>query len=412
MTTHQPKTFDESFASSLRAQYWHPTKNGNLQPRDITLKSGRKIWFLCPECNHDFDIIPKDITIRNRWCRFCANQQLCDNDSCELCYSKSFASSDKSQYWIYEMNNNIKPRDVFKSTGSSFWFKCIDCSHSFNAILNDISSGRWCPFCAKKRLCDEEHCPHCLEQSFASHPQSKYWHPNKNELTPRHIFKNSNNKFFFKCDICKHDFDARIKNISYHDTWCPYCTVTKMCNDTSCIHCHNKSFASSPFAKYWHMTKNTCTPRDVFLNCNDKFWFTCRNNHEFNTSLNKISSLGRWCPLCVNKTEALLLTYLQQQYPDVEYQKSFDWCKSASGRLCKFDFYLPRQNIIIELDGRQHFQQVSNWDSPEIIQANDQFKMDECKKHNIRVIRLLQEDVWNDRNDWKQYLHDCINLDN
>ena len=28
---------------------WHPTKNGDLRPRDITPGSGKKVWWLCEE---------------------------------------------------------------------------------------------------------------------------------------------------------------------------------------------------------------------------------------------------------------------------------------------------------------------------------------------------------------------------
>jgi very-short-patch-repair endonuclease len=27
---------------------WHPTKNGNLKPTDVTIGTGRKVWWICP----------------------------------------------------------------------------------------------------------------------------------------------------------------------------------------------------------------------------------------------------------------------------------------------------------------------------------------------------------------------------
>lgn len=38
---------------SLLAE-WHPTKNGNLQPSDISFGSGRKIWWQCKKCGHEW----------------------------------------------------------------------------------------------------------------------------------------------------------------------------------------------------------------------------------------------------------------------------------------------------------------------------------------------------------------------
>ncbi len=160
MTNRRPQTFEKSFASSHRAQFWHPTKNGDLQPRDIALNHSKKVWFLC-DCKHEFETTPHGITGRNRWCRYCSNQELCPDNDCKQCHDKSFASSDKAGYWEYSLNQNIKPRDVFLSASSRHFFKCHKCAHVFDAELNYISRGRWCPFCAHKRSCGDD-CQVCV----------------------------------------------------------------------------------------------------------------------------------------------------------------------------------------------------------------------------------------------------------
>ena len=33
---------------------WHPTKNRQLTPEDITYGSGKKVWWLCPN-NHEYE---------------------------------------------------------------------------------------------------------------------------------------------------------------------------------------------------------------------------------------------------------------------------------------------------------------------------------------------------------------------
>lgn len=35
------------------AKEWHPTKNGTLTPKDVTPKSGKKVWWLC-EKKHEW----------------------------------------------------------------------------------------------------------------------------------------------------------------------------------------------------------------------------------------------------------------------------------------------------------------------------------------------------------------------
>lgn len=115
---------------------------------------------------------------------------------------------------------------------------------------------------------------------------------------------------------------------------------------------------------------------------------------------------GYGCPLCVNKTEAKLYEKLLPIYPNLSRQFKEDWCKRK--KHLPFDFCIQEYKIIIELDGRQHFKQVSNWSSPDEQFENDKFK-EECANNNgYSVIRLLQHDVFYDTYDWIKELCDAI----
>jgi hypothetical protein len=50
-----------------------------------------------------------------------------------------------------------------------------------------------------------------------------------------------------------------------------------------------------------------------------------------------------------------------------------EWCKMKN-RL-RFDFCIPEINLIIEIDGAQHFRQVSDWKSPELQFIDDKFRL-------------------------------------
>jgi len=100
-------------------------------------------------------------------------------------------------------------------------------------------------------------------------------------------------------------------------------------------------------------------------------------------------------------SEAKLYKWLQENYSNIERQVKFNWCKKKV-----FDFKL--NNIIIELDGAQHFIQVSNWQSSKETQENDMYKMKKAIENGFSVIRLLQDDVYNDKNDWNILLKEHI----
>jgi very-short-patch-repair endonuclease len=121
---------------------------------------------------------------------------------------------------------------------------------------------------------------------------------------------------------------------------------------------------------------------------------------------NNIVCKKRWCNICTNKTEKKLYEYLSPLYPSIIKEFKRDWCKRINH--LPFDFCIEEHHIIIELDGRQHFIQVSNWDSPEQQQDNDKYKMQKANENGYSVIRIIQEDVLFDSYDWKTELQHNI----
>lgn len=324
----------------------------------------------------------------------------------EIPYERSFASSSKAQHWS-EKNGNVKPRDVYKSANKKFWFLCNICNHEFESSLNNVTNqGRWCSYCVNQKLCEDDNCTICFEKSFASHNKVQFW-SNKNKLNPRNVFINSNNKYLFNCSVCNHQFDTKLDKVN-KGNWCPYCSNTKLCNDENCNLCFQKSFMSHPQSKFWSKKNGNITPRNVFLNSHSKYWFDCNKcKNSFEKKLDKINTHNQWCPFCVNKTETKLYELLQPLYSSFERQFKVDWCKKQNN--LPFDFVIKDYKIIIELDGEQHFKQVSNWKSPEIVQERDIYKMKCANENGYSVIRLLQDDVWNDKYNWLDELKKSIN---
>ena len=82
-------------------------------------------------------------------------------------FEKSFASHPKSEFWSNK-NGKIKPREIRICSGKKYWFDCKTCNHNFECALNNISAGKWCPYCCKSntKLCDDINCVKCLNNSF------------------------------------------------------------------------------------------------------------------------------------------------------------------------------------------------------------------------------------------------------
>ena len=406
--------FNKSFATSDKAKYWNYTLNA-LFPRQITINSSIKYWFSCNDCYHNFQTRIYSITSGN-WCPYCAIpcQKLCDEKDCKICFDKSFASSNMTKYW--SKKNTDTPRQLTKCSDKKRWFECGECKHCFISFPGAISNGSWCPYCAGKKLCDKGECIVCNNRSFATSEKVKYW-STKNREAPHEVTISSSKKYWFDCSMCKHSFQSQLSNIT-RGGWCPYCAVPsrKLCGEKECVHCFDRSFASSEKAKYWSR-KNSVKPRDIMLSGGEKFWFDCGVcKHSFLSPLNGVKR-GNWCPLCKNKTEGKLKLFLSSLSEfTLTYQHKFDWCRSLeTKRPYPFDFLLQcgagetmetkelkSTNIIIELDGPQHFLQVSNWQSHDITRERDLYKSKLALENSYSVIRICQEDVFSDTIDWKK----------
>ncbi len=383
------------------------TKN-NINPINIFRKSQTKYIFECDICLHTFNKSLDKIYEDKNHCPYCATSSsvLCDDENCKFCYEKSFNSNPKAIYWSDK--NIIKPRHIMKKSSNKYWFNCPDCKHEFERPLCDIKNDSFCPYCAvpSKILCDDEKCKSCFTRSFASEAKLDYW-SEKNNISPRLVLKNSNKKYFFNCSDCKHEFSNTLDCVILLNQWCPFCGGNQLCQNNDCNYCYNRSFASNPKSIYWCPT-NKINPRQVFKASSNKYNFICNYcSKQFSSTIDHIHN-GSWCPYCYNKTEKTFYTKIKNIYKNLIHRFSVKWCKNI--KELPFDFVLPNDKIIIELDGGQHFKQVSNWKSPEETQKTDIYKMKCANLNGYSVIRILQLDVYYNKYDWIKEIINTIEL--
>lgn len=93
---------------------------------------------------------------------------------------------------------------------------------------------------------------------------------------------------------------------------------------------------------------------------------------------------------CLKSTgEALVVQVLQQLGIEFETQKSFVDCNNVLP--LKFDFYLPKMNIVIECQGQQHYEPIKIFGGEERFEQQikcDKIKEEWCKTNNIKLIKI------------------------
>lgn len=392
-------TFEKSFASNSKSEFWSSCKI--LLPRQVYKNSNKKFWFDCNKCYHEFECSLSKVNRDNRWCPYCANKKLCENVDCKTCFDKSFASHPKCVFW--STKNKLSVRNVFRNSNKSYWFHCKECDHTFETVLSRfIKMINNCLYCAipSQILCVDDKCKTCFEKSFASHPKSIYW-SERNESKPRENFKGSHKKYWFNCNKCNHCFEQSLEKILNQNSWCPYCCSAPktLCDNEDCKVCFEKSFSSHPKSIFWS-DKNDLKPRQVFKNSDKVIIFKCNICYnEFQVVLEQVSLRNCWCQHCCHKTELKLFEWLEEKYPNTKRQMKFEWSKTDKSYR-RYDFYIEELKLLIELDGRQHFIQVSDWKSPEETSVNDDAKNMLALTNGYNILRICQESVWYDREDW------------
>lgn len=129
-----------------------------------------------------------------------------------------------------------------------------------------------------------------------------------------------------------------------------------------------------------------------------KITFKCPNcGFEKQMSISAFVSYGFSCPQCsdgFSMGNKFMLNILEQLNMEYESEKRFNWCtyynkyknKQVTG---VYDFYIPINNLIIEMDGKQHKKENNkfklNLDEQKYI---DNKKDELAKIHNLNIIRI------------------------
>ena len=102
--------------------YWHPTKNQDITPSDVTLKSFRKVWWKCPKgVDHEWQncvryVVDKDGKFLG--CPFCKNKRV------SITNSLSTKCPEIAAQWHPTKNGSLLPSSVPYTSSKSVWWQC------------------------------------------------------------------------------------------------------------------------------------------------------------------------------------------------------------------------------------------------------------------------------------------------
>ncbi len=119
---------------------WHPTKNVNLTPYDVTYGTGKKVWWRCSK-GHEWEAAIKSRACDGTTCPYCANKKVCI-DNCLATISPELALE-----WHPTKNGNLTPYDVTYGSVKKVWWRCSK-GHEWKTALYTRAKGCGCPYCS------------------------------------------------------------------------------------------------------------------------------------------------------------------------------------------------------------------------------------------------------------------------
>ena len=266
------------------AKEWHPTKNGDLMPENLTAGSDKKIWWFKPyddpNTGNHFDF-EWQVRIAERLhgdgCPFLSNQALWKGYNDLQTTNPNLAAE-----WHPTKNGSLTPADVTAGSEQIVWWYLpyddpITGKHfdfEWQAGIDHRSLGNGCPYISNKAV-----WPGYNDLATTNPKLAMEWHPTKNGvMTPQNITAGANKKAWWYVpyddpQTGRHfDFEwAAFINSRSQGAGCPFLSNQAVWRG------YNDLATTNPeLAKEWHPTKNGCLlPEDVTAGANKKIWWLC-----------------------------------------------------------------------------------------------------------------------------------------
>ena len=255
--------------SSTASLLWHPTRNGDITPRDILAFSNKKFWWKCPKGeDHEWEAPPARIVEKQlnenkvaSGCPFCAGKRVSVTNSLANLFPEI------AKQWHPILNESISPNDITSGTNKRFWWKC---SEGLDHIWENSPASRThgkgnCPFCVGQRVS----VTNSLSTRFPEIAES--WHPTLNgDTSPEDIVSGSNKKFWWKCSVADDHVwqTSPMKRISGRK--CPCCAGKKIV-ESNCLATTHPELLDE-----WHPLKNGgLGPREIGSGSGKMIWWKC-----------------------------------------------------------------------------------------------------------------------------------------
>ena len=273
------------------SDFW--SKNNSQDPTQMTISGAKnnKFLWICSCCNLEFEeklevVIDKFSIIQGkeliRVCPYCTEKIPKPSES--LGGQKSFLRSE----WLENLNGDINK--IFCNSSDTVEWVCRRCHRNFKARISERKENdNCCPYCSKRELAVG------YNDLATTHPLViKEWSA-LNDRESCSVMCNSNYRAWWKCPVCKGEYQQEVQSKVIIKKPCPYCTnhkVLKGLNDLATTH---------PWLINEWSTSNDMDFSSLMSNSGYKAWWKCSVcKGEYQQTVKKKILMKESCPYCQN----------------------------------------------------------------------------------------------------------------
>ncbi len=125
------------------AKEWHPTKNGNITPQQVTNGSHKKTWWICKN-GHEWESVIKNRS-KGIGCPVCSNKMVVVGKNDLATTHPWFA-----EMWHPTKNGELTPQMLTYGSGRKVWWICKN-GHEFQRKIDAHFIAPNCPICSSRR---------------------------------------------------------------------------------------------------------------------------------------------------------------------------------------------------------------------------------------------------------------------
>jgi ribosomal protein S27AE len=313
-------------------------KDGKCLSAEYKNNSTKMKW----QCSkgHEWEARMNSVKNQNQWCPHCAGNVTLNIKECQD---------------IARLKDGKCLSTEYKTTKTKMKWQCSK-GHEWEASMNSVKQGKWCPNCAGKALLTLKQCQDTAHLKDGKCLSTEY--------------KTNKTKMKWQCSK-GHEWEARMSDIK-QGTWCPQCSGTapltlKQCQEMAEIKC------------------GLCLSTE-YKNAHTKMKWQCSKGHEWEASMNSVKQ-GKWCPQCSGyRSEELCRKIIEDNLLEKFPKKRPDWLHGL-----ELDGYNEKLNIAFEYNGIQHYEYNEHFHRGDLANLETQKSRDRdkyrlCREHKVNLI--------------------------